>query len=122
MVTFTGELLNEIIFCTVFLICLSWRQESFFLPLQARRNEKNSKGEGGGGRGEATNYEILLATMVGRRRKFPISNRLKRLEKLHICRRQVMYIFAISQSLQMLAVFGGLKFRFEVSNVFDYRS
>ena len=49
---------------------------------QARRNEKNSGG--------ATNYEILSATMVGRRRKCFISNRLKGLEKLNICRRQVM--------------------------------
>ena len=50
---------------------------------QVCRNEKNS----GGG---ATNQEILPATMVGRRRKFFISNRLKRLEKLNICRRQVI--------------------------------
>ena len=49
--------------------------------MQARRNEKNSEG--------ATNYVKLLATMVGRRRKF-ISNRLKRLEKLNIFRRKVM--------------------------------
>ena len=37
--------------------------------------------------GGARNYEILSATMVGRRRKFCIS---KRLEKVNICRRQVM--------------------------------
>ena len=49
---------------------------------QARRNKKNSGG--------ATNEEVLLATMVGRRRKFFILNRLKRLEKLTICRKQVM--------------------------------
>ena len=49
---------------------------------QARRNEKNSGG--------AINYEILSPTMVGRRRKFFISNRLKGLGKLNICRRQVM--------------------------------
>ena len=49
---------------------------------QARRNEKKSGG--------ATNHELLLATMVGRPRKFFISNRLKALEKLNICRRQVM--------------------------------
>ena len=52
------------------------------VPCQARRNEKNS----GGG----TNYVILSATMVSRRRKFLISNRLKQLEKLNICRREVM--------------------------------
>ena len=46
---------------------------------QARRNEKNSGG--------AMNYEILLATMVGRRKKFCISNRLKRLKKFNICSR-----------------------------------
>ena len=34
---------------------------------------------GGGG---ATNYKILSTTMVGRRGKFFISNRLKRLENL----------------------------------------
>ena len=49
---------------------------------QALRNQKNSGG--------ATNYYILSATMAGRRRKFFISNRLKRLEKLNICRSQVM--------------------------------
>ena len=47
---------------------------------QVRRNEQNS----GGG---ATNQEILSATIIGQRRKFFISNRLKRLEKLNICRR-----------------------------------
>ena len=41
------------------------------------------------GRG-ATNYVILSATMVSRRRKFLISNRLKELEKLNICRMEVM--------------------------------
>ena len=50
---------------------------------QARRNEKTSGGE-------ATNYVMLLATMDGRRRKFFISNRLKRLGKLNICRRDVI--------------------------------
>ena len=50
---------------------------------QARRNEKNS----GGG---AINYVPLSATMVGQRRKFFISNRLMRLEKLNTYRRQVM--------------------------------
>ena len=43
---------------------------------QARRNEKNW--EGG-----ADNYVILSATIVDRRRKFFISNCLKRLEKLN---------------------------------------
>ena len=38
----------------------------------------------------ATNYVILPATMVGRRRKFFISSPLKGLEKLNICRREVM--------------------------------
>ena len=51
-------------------------------PTQARRNEKKSEG--------AINYVILSATMVGQRRKLSISNHLKRLEKLNICRRQVM--------------------------------
>ena len=40
-----------------------------------------------GGEGVATNFEIMLATMIGRRRKFLISNRLKELEKIRICRR-----------------------------------
>ena len=53
---------------------------------QARRNEKNS---GGGGWGPI-NYVLLSTTMVGQRRKFFISNRLMRLEKLNIYRRQVM--------------------------------
>ena len=52
--------------------------------LQARRNEKNSWGER-----EATNLE-MSATMVGRRRKFLILNRLKGLEKFNICRRWVL--------------------------------
>ena len=38
----------------------------------------------------AINYVVLSATMVGRRKKFFTLNRLKRLEKLNICRRQVM--------------------------------
>ena len=37
--------------------------------------------------GGATNYKILSATMVGRRGKFFISNHLKGLKKLNICRR-----------------------------------
>ena len=40
--------------------------------------------------GEATNYEILSANMVGRGGKFYISNRLKGLGKLNICRKQVI--------------------------------
>ena len=43
---------------------------------------------GGWGRG-TTNYVILLATMVGRRSKFFILNRLKPLQKLNIRRREV---------------------------------
>ena len=35
------------------------------------------------------NYEILLATMLGQQGNFFISDRLKRLEKLNACRRQV---------------------------------
>ena len=35
----------------------------------------------------ATNFEILSATMLGRRKKFCISNRLKRLKNLNICSR-----------------------------------
>ena len=46
----------------------------FTYSQQARENEKNSGG--------TTNYVILPATMVGRLRKFFISNSLKRLEKL----------------------------------------
>ena len=49
---------------------------------EARRNENNSGG--------ATNNKVLSATMVGRRRKFIISNRLRGLEKLNIYRRQVI--------------------------------
>ena len=48
---------------------------------------KKILGRGGGG---ATNYEILSATMIGWRRKFFISNRLKGIEKLDICRSQVI--------------------------------
>ena len=40
------SLMKNFIFCAVSLICLSWRQENFFLPFQARRNEKISGGEG----------------------------------------------------------------------------
>ena len=50
--------------------------------MQARRNKKNSW--------RAINHEVLSATMVGRRRKFTTSNRLKGLEELNISRRQVM--------------------------------
>ena len=41
--------------------------------------------------GGATKFEILLATMVGRRREFFISNCLKGLEKFNICRRWVNF-------------------------------
>ena len=44
--------------------------------------------EGGGG--GATNYDILLSTIVGRRKKFSVSNCLQRLEELNISRKQVM--------------------------------
>ena len=82
---------------------------------------------GGGG---DTNYVILSATMISRRRKRSILSRLKRLEKLNVCWREVMYIsinkqefigklFRVStQSLEFFEVYGGLKFRFEVLNVF----
>ena len=56
-----------------------FKRAGTLMNIQARRNEKNSGG--------ATNYEILLATMVGRRKKFCISNRLKRVKKLNICSR-----------------------------------
>ena len=61
------------------------------IPEQTRRNEKNSE--------EAINYEILPVTMVDRQRKFFISNRLKRLEKLNICRGQVIQISIINRCL-----------------------
>ena len=48
------------------------------------------KDSGGGWGGGTTNYVILLATMVGRRSKFFILNRLKPLQKLNIRRREVM--------------------------------
>ena len=54
----------------------------FVINVQVHRNEKPSEG--------ATNHEILSATMVGQRRKFLISNRLKQLEKLNIYRREEM--------------------------------
>ena len=52
-------------------------------------NEKAGENSIAVGRG-ARNYEILSATMVGRRRKLLISNRLKGLEKLNIYWRRVM--------------------------------
>ena len=55
----------------------------FILPIRPIEMKK-ILGEGGGG---STNYEILSATMVGQRRKFFISIRLKGLDKLNICRR-----------------------------------
>ena len=56
-------------------------------------------GGGGGGVGGNTNYEVLSATMVGQQRKFFISNRLKRLEKLDICGRQVVLISIVYRCL-----------------------
>ena len=53
--------------------------------------KKNSAG--------AINYELSSVTMVGQRRKFFISNRPKRPEKLNICRRQVMLISIINRCL-----------------------
>ena len=53
--------------------------------------KKNLKG--------ATNYEILSATMVDRRRKSIISNSLKLLEKRNNCRRQVKKILIINRCL-----------------------
>ena len=46
------------------------------------------RGREGDGKGD-TNYVILSAFMVGRQRTFFILNRLKWLEKLNICRREV---------------------------------
>ena len=72
--------------------------------------------------------------MVGRRRKCFISNRLKRLEELSICRRQIMQVSIInrefikklfrdcSQSLKIFKVYGYLKFTFLVINIFNYKS
>ena len=69
----------------------------------------------------ATNYVILSVTMVSRRRKFFISNRLKRLEKRNICRRKVITtsinkcdfikkLFRVStQILEFFKVYGGLE-------------
>ena len=54
----------------------------YIYTIQVRRNEKHSGG--------ATNFEILSATVVDRRRKLLISNRLKGLEKVNICRRWVL--------------------------------
>ena len=68
--------------------------------------------------------------MISRRRKRSILSRLKRLEKLNVYWREVMYIsinkqefigklFRVStQSLEFFEVYGGLKFRLEVLNVF----
>ena len=49
--------------------------------------------------GGATNFEILSATMVDRRKTFLISNRLKGLETFNICRRLVMQIFITNRCL-----------------------
>ena len=53
--------------------------------------KKNLKG--------ATNYEILSATMVDRRRKSIISNSMKLLEKRNNCRRQVKKFLIINRCL-----------------------
>ena len=53
--------------------------------------KKNLKG--------ATNYEILSATMVDRRRKSIISNSMKLLEKRNNCRRQVKNFLIINRCL-----------------------
>ena len=86
--------------------------------MRSRRNEKDSGG--------ATNYEILSATMVDRQRKFCISNRLKRLKQLvNFCRKFVFikkFFRVRSQNLQIIKIFGGLKFRFKILNVFNYKS
>ena len=56
------------------------------------------------------------ATIVGRRRKFLISIRLKGLEELNICRRRVMQISIINRCLlrnyleSLLKVFEGFTF------------
>ena len=61
-------------------IQLFWHEETEgTAPYQARRNEKNS---GGGLR-----IMNVVGPMVGRRTTFFISNCLKRLGKLNICRR-----------------------------------
>ena len=52
-----------------------------------------------GGEWGTKNYEILWATMVDRRRKFFISNRLKGLEKLNIYWRRVMLISTTNRCL-----------------------
>ena len=58
--------------------------------MQVRENEKNSWG--------ASNYEKLSAAMAGRRRFF-ISDGLKRLEKLSICKREVTQFSLINSIL-----------------------
>ena len=67
------------------IIYSSRNQNQKKMLLHARSKEKNSEGAEG-----ATKYELLSATIVGWQRKFLISNRLKRLENLNICRRQVV--------------------------------
>ena len=102
-------------------------KKNFIRPVEM----KKLLGWVGGGKGGATNYVILPATMVERRRRFFISNRLKRLGKLNICRRDVIVnkqefirkLFRDStQRVEFLQVYGGLKFKFEVLNIFDYIS
>ena len=71
--------------------------------------------------GRAKNYETLSATMVGRQRNFFISNPLERLEKLIIVGGK-KFVRVRSQSLQIFKVCRGFKFRFEVLNVFNYKT
>ena len=95
-----------------------------FITYQARRNEKNSGGEWGG----ATNSEIFSATMVVRRRKFFLSNRLNKMAKKTLWEAGNInfphkWVFskelfrASSQSLQIFKVFGGLKFNGTVMQI-----
>ena len=87
--------------------------------------------------GGATNYEKFSATVVDRRRKFLISNRLKWLEELNICLKWleelnanfhhkevfIKKLFRVnSQCLQIFKVFGVFKFKFEVLNFVKYKS
>ena len=85
--------------------------------------------------GGSTSYVVLSGTMVDRRRKFFISNCQKRLEKLIFgnaykvmqtsinvnFHQFINKLFRVSsQSLEFFKVCGGLKFRFEALNIFNY--
>ena len=77
--------------------------------------------------GGATNYEKFSATVVDRRRKFLVSNRLKWLEELnanfHHKEVFIKKLFRVnSQCLQIFKVFGVFKFKFEVLNFVKYKS